>query len=173
MKVIRTKIAQDGSKADISTVQLALQKAENELKNKSDTLINNLNNEVRMLPPLDKKELISVNQLVQPETFWNNDRTSKFSDSNKQLKKANESSVSMNSHEKPRLSIDYTININKNDNSNTNEEILSLPPAIKSVNNDSSSPGQNYKQLIPEIHFLFLMHILTTSARWQGKTVPG
>ena len=49
-------ISQDGAKIDLKLLQSTISKVENEIKNKSDNLINQLNSQVKTLPSIEEQE---------------------------------------------------------------------------------------------------------------------
>jgi hypothetical protein len=46
LKGLRTLISKDGTKIDLKHLQISLAKVENEIKEKTDTIVNNLNSQV-------------------------------------------------------------------------------------------------------------------------------
>lgn len=73
IKSLRTRLNQESSAIDAKSLQKALEKAENDIKVKTDQFINHLNNQVKTLPQLDEDELHTVNYGVPLESFLNMD----------------------------------------------------------------------------------------------------
>ena len=61
MKGLRSLISQDGSKIDLKTLQSTILRAEHEIKEKTDHLINQINSQVKTLPTVEEQDSQSPN----------------------------------------------------------------------------------------------------------------
>lgn len=56
LKGLRTLIGKDGAKIDLKHLQTSLAKVENEIKEKTDTIINNLNSQVESVTQINEEK---------------------------------------------------------------------------------------------------------------------
>ena len=61
LKGLRSLISQDGSKIDLKTLQSTILRAEHEIKEKTDHLINQINSQVKTLPTVEEQDSQSPN----------------------------------------------------------------------------------------------------------------
>lgn len=85
LKNLRSLVTKDGSKVDLKVLQASIQKAETEVKQKSDYFINQLNNQVKTLPTIKDEALPTANIGTTFESIWDLARKEQKSASQKRF----------------------------------------------------------------------------------------
>lgn len=86
LKDLRSKLSSKGADFDIKTLQLSIKRTETELKEKTDSILNNLNSKVSVLPSIEEQEAKAVSYGNHLDTLW--DMTGKKSRNQSQASEA-------------------------------------------------------------------------------------